>query len=350
MKVLVATTQVPFIRGGAETHAENLVAALRTAGVEAEIAAIPFKWYPARKIIDHILACRLLDLSESNGVPIDRVIGLKFPAYLIPHPNKVLWILHQHRTAYELKLNPKYSDLLHAEYGSAVISAIRQADERYIPEAHAVYANSRNVAERLKTSNGIDSTPLYHPPGDADAFHCSDAEPFLLFPSRLNALKRQSLVLEALSHCRTDVKVVFSGAPDHPDYAEELYALADRLGVSHQVRWLGRVSDKEKIDLYARCLGVIYPPLDEDYGYITLEAMLAEKPVITTLDAGGPLEFVEHSHTGLVVAADAASLGQAMDELWSDPLRAKRWGSHGKDLYQSKNISWKNVVRTLLAP
>ena len=39
-------------------------------------------------------------------------------------------------------------------------------------------------------------------------------------------------------------------------------------------------------------LGVIFPPLDEDYGYVTLEAMLAAKPVITCTDSGGPLEFV----------------------------------------------------------
>ena len=48
------------------------------------------------------------------------------------------------------------------------------------------------------------------------------------------------------------------------------------------------ISDEEKLRLYANCLGVIYPPLDEDYGYITLEAMLAQKPVVTTRDAGGP--------------------------------------------------------------
>jgi hypothetical protein len=106
MRILITTTQVPFIRGGAEVHAEGLRDALRRFGHEAEILAIPFKWYPPEKILDHMLACQLLDVTEVAGTPVDRVIGLKFPAYLIPHPNKVLWILHQHRTAYELWDHP----------------------------------------------------------------------------------------------------------------------------------------------------------------------------------------------------------------------------------------------------
>jgi hypothetical protein len=102
MRILITTVQVPFIRGGAEILAEGLRDALRSEGHEAEIVAIPFKWYPPERILEQILACRLLDITETMGMPIDRVIGLKFPAYFIPHTNKVLWILHQHRTAYDL--------------------------------------------------------------------------------------------------------------------------------------------------------------------------------------------------------------------------------------------------------
>ena len=99
------------------------------AGHEAEILAIPFKWYPPEKILDHMLACRLLDVSEVAGTRVDRLIGLRFPAYLIPHPNKVLWILHQHRTAYELWDHP-LSDLVYYPNGSQVRDAIEQADRK----------------------------------------------------------------------------------------------------------------------------------------------------------------------------------------------------------------------------
>src|SRR5439155_3184295 len=67
---------------GAEIHAEGLLQALRVEGHEAEIVAVPFKWYPPERILETMLACRLLDLTESAGTRVDRVIGLKFPAYL----------------------------------------------------------------------------------------------------------------------------------------------------------------------------------------------------------------------------------------------------------------------------
>ena len=97
MRILIATVRIPFMSGGAEVQTEGLLHALADAGHQAEIVAVPFKWYPSACILDHMLACRLLDLTEFSGVTVDRVIALKFPAYYIPHPNKVLWIIHQHR-------------------------------------------------------------------------------------------------------------------------------------------------------------------------------------------------------------------------------------------------------------
>ncbi len=131
MHIIIATTQVPFVHGGAEVHAHNLLEALRQAGHVAEIVAIPFKWYPPDRMLDAMLACRLLDLTESNGRQIDRVIGLKFPAYLIPHPAKVLWILHQHRQAYEQWDHP-LSDMVYYGNGREVRDAIRP--RRHAPD------------------------------------------------------------------------------------------------------------------------------------------------------------------------------------------------------------------------
>jgi glycosyltransferase involved in cell wall biosynthesis len=348
MRIVIATVQVPFTYGGAEIHAEELRNAIREAGHEVEIVAIPFKWYPPERILDHMLACRLLDLTESNGARIDRLIALKFPAYLIPHPNKVLWIVHQHRTAYEL-WNHSLGDLIHNENGLSVRDSIRRADQKIIPEAKAVYANSANVARRLKEDCGIDARPLYHPPRNADRFHCAEAGDFLFFPSRITLGKRQSLVIEALQHVRTQVRVRFSGSADDESYAEELQKHATRLGVNHRVEWLGQISEGAKLELYATSLGVLYPPIDEDYGYVTLEAMLASKPVITCTDSGGPLEFVRDHETGLIADPSAESLAKAMDALWSNKREAERWGRRGRQLYTSLGINWKTVLEHLLA-
>lgn len=347
MRILIATTHVPFIRGGAEVHAESLRDALRKAGHEAEIVAIPFKWYPPEKILDHMLACRLLDLTEVNGTPVDLLIGLKFPAYLVPHPNKVLWILHQFRTAYEL-WDHALGDLIYSPLGTEVRDAVRQADRQLIPEAKAVFANSRNVAARLKTFCEIDSTPLYHPPPNAENFYCATAHDYLFFPSRLCLPKRQALALEALAETQQPVRIRFAGAPDLPSYEEDLKMLARKYKVQERVEFLGEISEGEKARSFAESLGVIYPPVDEDYGYVTLEAMLSSKPVITCTDSGGPLEFVVNGETGLVAEPTPRSLAAAFDQLWQQRTQAAAWGQTARLKYERMHITWDNVIRRLL--
>jgi len=348
MRILITTVQVPFIQGGAELHAQGLRDALVRFGHEAEILSIPFKWYPPEKILDHMLVCRLLDLSEVAGTKVDLMIGLKFPAYLIPHPNKVLWILHQHRTAYELWDHP-LSDLVHYPNGAQVREAIQHADRKLISEARAIFANSRNVAQRLKKFCNIDSKPLYHPPPDADSFYCATARDYIFFPSRLCIPKRQELALRALAETRLPVRICFAGVPDQSAYEKKLTSLARKLRVSDRVEWLGLLNHEQKCVYYAESVAVLYPPVDEDYGYVTLEAMLSSKAVITCSDSGGPLEFVVDHATGLIAEPTPASLALALDTIWEKRADAETWGQPGRARYESLNLSWETVVRTLLA-
>jgi glycosyltransferase involved in cell wall biosynthesis len=348
MKIVIATAQVPFIRGGAEILAEGLLHALRSQRHAAEIVAIPFKWYPPERILEQVLACRLLDLSESGGAPIDRVIGLKFPAYLIPHPHKVLWLLHQFRTAYDLWDHP-FGDLDRYPNGPQVREAIQRIDQNLIPEAKAVFTISRNVSSRLWHYCGIDSVPLYHPPASAELFYGGPVEDYFFYPSRLASLKRQALVLQALAATRRPVRVRFAGLADEAHYGETLEMLARQLNVEHRVEWLGQVTEEEKRALYAHALGVIFPPVDEDYGYVTLEAMLAAKPLITCTDSGAPLEFVQHDVTGLIAKPSPQDIAMAMDRLWDDRSWAWAMGEAGKKRYDNLNISWVAVAERLVA-
>jgi glycosyltransferase involved in cell wall biosynthesis len=348
MKVLVVTSGVPFIRDGPEILADNLCQALSAAGHESELIFIPFKHDPPNRIPDHMLACRLLDLSETCGVRIDRVIVLNFPAYLIPHSNKVIWLLHQHRTAYELWDHPLAGDLIHHPDGPVIREAIRRADRELIPEAKAVYTLSKNVSDRLHRFCGIAGEPLYHPPTHTSLFYNRFAGDYFFFPSRVTGLKRQLLVIEALAKCRETTLVRFAGEADSP---RELAACVDamrRLNVAHMVEWLNWISEEQKWELYANCLGVLFPPVDEDYGYVTLEAMLSSKPVITCSDSGGPLEFVVDRQTGLVADPTPESLARAMDALWADRRCAAAMGEAGRARYEDLRISWENVVDKLL--
>lgn len=348
MRIIIATVQIPFVSGGAESHAEGLKSALIAAGHEADIVAVPFNPAVPEHIPDQMLACRLLDLTEIHGTPVDRLIALKFPAYLIPHPNKVVWVLHQHRAAYDLWDYP-FEDLSASPRGVLVREAIRRADQR-LAEAKAVFANSKNIANRLGHFCGINAVPLYHPPPNAESFFCArETGEYFFFPSRMSATKRQSLVLEALALTKKNVKVRFAGLADSPEYGKRLKLLAAKLGVEARVEWLGFVTEEEKRDAYAKAIAVIFPPVDEDYGYITLEAMLSSKAVVTCEDSGGPREFVSHLKTGLVAKSTAAALAEALDQLWQDRDLAAKYGRAGRDRYEQMGLSWSEVVRQLLA-
>jgi glycosyltransferase involved in cell wall biosynthesis len=317
-------------------------------GHEAEIVTVPFNPAVPERIADQMLACRLLDLTKIHGTRVDRLIGLKFPAYLIPHPNKVVWVLHQHRAAYDL-WNYPFEDLSASPGGLIVREAIRRGDQ-LLNEAKTVFANSKNIANRLGHFCRINATPLYHPPPHAYEFFCADrTDDYLFFPSRFSASKRQSLVLEALALTREKVKVRFAGVADSAEYGKRLRQLAAKLGVEARVEWLGQISEEQKREEYARAIAVIFPPVDEDYGYITLEAMLSSKAVVTCEDSGGPLEFVSPRKTGLVTKPTAAALAEALDELWQYRALALKLGRAGRESYERLGLSWSEVVKKLLA-
>ncbi len=348
MRVGIATVQVPFVRGGAELLAEGLLGALREAGHRAEIISMPFKWYPAARVPEHMLAARLMQVEESVGQRIDRLIGLKFPAYLMPHRSKRLWLLHQHRSAYDFWDAP-FSDLMHAPDGAHVRAAIRAADDGLLGECEALYTISRPVSDRLRRFNGVESEPLHHPPPGADRLRPGAYGEYILFPSRLNESKRQHLAVEALALAREPVRLCFIGAGDAPEYERVVRARCTALGLDGRVEWRGAVGEAERLSLYAGCLAVMFPPLEEDYGYVTLEAMLCAKAVLTTEDAGGPLEFVVDGHNGLVCPPTPAALAAALDRLWAHRARTQAWGRTGCQHYADLRLGWPQVLDRLLS-
>ena len=348
MRVAVLHPQTAFVRGGAETHAEGLVRALRAAGHEADLVQIAGKWYPAAQLAHQMAVWRSFDITESNGLNVDAVIGLKFPAYLVEHERKIVWLMHQHRTAYELWDHPEYADLSRQEDGAAVRDMVWNADRLALNEAKRVFTNSRNVKERLWSSLRIASDVLYHPSPvmehllDLPTGPLGDA---IVFPSRMEGLKRQSLAVDAMAHVRTDVSLVLVGkGPDEPALRDQVA----RLGVKDRVRFEIGVTDERLYQLYETALGVYYGPFDEDYGYVTLEGFAAGRPVVTLSDSGGPLEFVVNGRTGLVATPDPKAIAEAFDRLYRDRDLAARLGAAGDALVRAEVPRWPDVVARLL--
>jgi glycosyltransferase involved in cell wall biosynthesis len=124
--------------------------------------------------------------------------------------------------------------------------------------------------------------------------------------------------------------------------------VAEEAGVSERVTFLGTVADDQLIDLYAGALGVVYPPYDEDFGYVTLESFLARKPVVTCTDSGGPNEFVIDGVNGIVCEPQPEALAEAMNRLSADPGRAASMGDAGHDV--ARTITWDGVIEKLVVP
>ena len=158
--VLVCAAQAPFITGGAEILVSELRANLERRGFRVDVAAVPFKWYPVSELVRQALAWRLLDVTESNGTPVDLVIPTKFPSFLVRHPRKVAWLFHQHREAYDLFGTP-YCSFRDTPEDLQVRDAIQAMDTAALSECRAVYTISRNVAERLRRYNGLRGESLY---------------------------------------------------------------------------------------------------------------------------------------------------------------------------------------------
>ena len=340
--IVVCEAQVPFVHGGAEIHVRELVRELRERGYLAELVSVPFKWYPKEEILPHAAAWRLLDLSESNGRPIDRVIASKFPTYFVRHPHKVAWLIHQYRAVYEL-CGTVYSDFSHRDEDVGLRDSLIRLDTEMLAECKAIYANARNTASRLKKFNGLHAEPLYHPPRLARRLKSGEYGDYVLSVGRIESVKRVDLVVRAMAAVNPGVRLLIAGDGTQRENVERA---AHEAGVTDRAAFLGSVDDEALVDLYAGALAVVYPPFDEDFGYVTLEAFLARKPVITCLDSGGPNEFVVDGENGYSTEATPDALAAAINRIANDKRQAARLGDAGHA--RATAVTWDGVIEKLV--
>jgi glycosyltransferase involved in cell wall biosynthesis len=334
---------VPFVHGGAEVHVRELVRELRARGYAAELVSVPFKWYPKEEILPHAAAWRLLDLSESNGRPIDLVIASKFPSYFARHPNKVAWLIHQYRAAYEL-CGTVFSDFAHTEVDVGLRDTLIRLDSEMLGECRAIFTNARNTAARLLKFNALPAVPLYHPPRMAARLKPGPYGDYVLSVGRIESVKRVDLIVRAFAEVERPIRLVVAGDGTQRQHVERE---AEALGIADRVAFPGSVGDEELLRLYSEALAVVYPPFDEDFGYVTLEAFLARKPVITCTDSGGPNEFVVDGTNGFVTAPEPEGLAAAINRVAHDRRLAAALGDAGFDVASS--VTWDGVIEKLLS-
>jgi len=338
----ICNAQVPFVRGGIEIQAESLQQQLNERGYKTEMIRLPFKWYPKIEIIRSALAWRFLDLTESSGLKIDLLICFKFPSYVVKHPNKVIWLPHQFRQIYDL-LGTPYSDFTDSPEDKESREWIINIDNKTFAESRRIFSTSKNVANRLLKFNKLKVESLYPPPKHKGSYYNQKYGDYIFSAGRFDSCKRFELLIEAMRFTASKATCLIAGEGQE---RESLEKLAGESGVLDKVKFLGWVDDKELLRLYANAFAVFYAPFDEDYGYITVEAFESQKPVITTHDSGGPLEFVEDNQNGFITSGQPREIAAKIDHLYANKDLCRKFGMNGYD--RVKNITWDKVIRELL--
>ena len=346
MKVIIASTFLPSVKGGGTQIVEWLADEIELRGHDVEILWLPFD-YNTEHLIRQVAALRMIDLSDV----CDIVIAIRWPAFLIKHPRKRTWFIHHHRAFFDIWPTMD-SDWRNGNLGMK--DFLQKLDDMSLAECEAIFTNSKIVSDRLLEFNSVKSVVLYPPlPGSTtqEKLPASKArEDYVLYVSRVGNYKRQELAIRAMLHTDSNVKLIIAGKCDVE--TDEIFynKLVSELGLTDKVELkLSWISEEEKYDLISRALGLIYIPIDEDsYGYPTLEAFHMMKPVITCQDSGGVHEIVQHEVNGLICEPNAESIAAAMDLLYKDQEKAEFLGTNGRQSITELNINWDHVVGSLL--
>lgn len=344
MKIAIVNDCVPFIYGGAELLVDNLKTKLIENGHKVVLIQIPFYSHPPSKILEQIVACRLLSLED-----IDKVIAFKFPSYYIKHPNKVLWLIHQFRQVYDLWGTP-YQSIPETNSGLKIKNFIIESDNVFLKEPKKIYTNSKIVSSRLKQYNNIASEVLYPPLLDPKRYFFREYGNFIFYPSRITKIKRQFLAIESMRYVKTNVKLIIAGNPDSGEELILIKKLVEKYNLKDKVKIIAKwISEREKINLFADALASLYIPYNEDsYGFVSLESYYSKKPVITCNDSGGTLELVEDGINGYITFPGPRELAEIMDKMYSNKKITKKLGVAGYGKLISMDISWDNVIKKLL--
>jgi glycosyltransferase involved in cell wall biosynthesis len=339
LKLLVATNAAPFVRGGAELLSDRLLSELRRTGHEVDLLRLPLGNGPTQ-ILESVVAAATL-----QAVNVDRVIGLKFPGYLVPHHDVVIWLVHQFRQAYA----PPPVGWPSSPELDPIVRSIRAADDAAFADANRLYAISAIVANRLRQNNGFDAGVLMHPPHTEHEYRNLPAEDFILALGRISEGKRQLLAVQAMRHAQPGYRLILAGSPDSPTDLNAIEREIEDAATSDRVQIIPRfITEEEKLDLLSRCIGSVYLPIDEDtYGYVCYEAAMSCKPTVTATDSGGTLTLVENLRTGLVSTPDAVALAACFDELDRHRNQAEEMGQSARDLALELDLSWDRVVAEL---
>jgi len=343
-RIVVVTSDVPFVEGGHLTIARSTVKALNNYGYQADLVLTPQNRF-GRQIRAYI-ANRYHDVEEDGlGRKIHQIISFRFPSYAVRHPQHVCWLNHRMREYYDLwdhlasQLGPK------GKIKEGLRRTVIRAIDTHLLKHNVtkLYAQSQTIQERLQKWGNIPSEVLYPPPPQR-AYHTDGYENFIFTVSRLQWLKRVDLLIDSFQYVKNkDLKAVIIG--DGPE-KETLIEKIKRFGLEDRIMLIGMSDEATVLSHYARCRAVFFAPLREDYGFVTGEAFASKKAVITTEDSGGPAEILKLCQAGYVLPPNPENIADKLDHIAEDENLAVKMGTSGFEFISK--LTWEDTVKKLI--
>jgi glycosyltransferase involved in cell wall biosynthesis len=381
---IIAPSPIPFVWGGAENLYSGLQEFINSeTDHNCELIKVPIIEQSSLDLLNAYHKCATLDLKY-----FDRVISTKYPSWAVEHSKHSIYMLHKLRGLYDtynflgLSTYDEERDLTAEKLFSSIRSKLgnkRISQSELVEFIHNVSsliqqpsnfgreqfpgplireaihlldsmcmqnlridryaAISKNIKSRNNYFPSFADVLTLYPPPRIQCFR-PGADEYFFTVSRLDRPKRIDIIIEAMKSVKANIPLIIAGIG--PDY-DRLKHLASK---DTRIIFVGNVNDEELVEYYSNALAVPFIPYDEDYGYITVESMMSETPVITATDSGGPTEFVFHMQTGLITEPTPIDLGRSLQFACDNRDLMRNLGREAKKKVDS--IRWDTVASGLL--
>ncbi len=343
-RILVVTSDVPFVEGGHLTIARCTVQALLDHGYEADLVLTPqnrfgrqFRAYLANFFTDVEI--------DGLGRRVHQVISFRFPSFAVRHDRHVCWLNHRLREYYDLWEDLKSQLSWKGKLKESARKQIIRIIDNYLLKHNVdkIFAQSETIQQRLKKWGNIPSEVLFPPPPQRD-YYTNDYADYIFTVSRLQRMKRLDLLIKSFKYMKNkEFKAVIAGSG--PEYAN-LMSLIRENKLEKRISLIGKSDDKTILRHFANCRAVYFAPFREDYGFVTGEAFASSKCVITAEDSGGPTELVKHGQRGYICESLPEKIAEKIDILANDIKLAEQMGQNAKNFIS--NITWDKTIERLI--
>jgi D-inositol-3-phosphate glycosyltransferase len=217
-------------------------------------------------------------------------------------------------------------------------------------EAATITGRLGGAAERTSVVlPGVDSG-AFSPELSADSVEQAGSRGYVLVAARLQPLKGLDLAIAAVAAVPADIRpsLVIAGAAsaDYDGYVDELRAIAERVGLTDELRLVGPRSRTDLAGLFRGARLVLVPSHSETYGLVALEGAASGVPVIAAA-SGGLREAVIDGVTGLVLESrDPLVWAAALGRVLSDPQHARGLSTAGRK--HALELGWTRSAASLL--